>query len=183
MMGIEIERKFLIDGGSYPLQDGVNRWLSWKTITQGYIFITPWKNVRVRIVENHFPVYIAETQGFITVKHKFDTSKLATSEWEYEIPYDDAVQMITAICPDVVKKKRHIKIIDDMRWEFDYFTHRHEGLVVAEVEFKSEDDANAFVIPDFVLKEVTKDKRFANTWLANATNSEITALIAEVYSD
>jgi CYTH domain-containing protein len=50
--------------------------------------------------------------------------------------------------------------------EIDVYQGRHKGLVVAEVEFKSEKEAAAFQRPDWLGKDVTRDPRYSNQLLA-----------------
>jgi adenylate cyclase len=50
--------------------------------------------------------------------------------------------------------------------ELDVYGGALAGLVVAEVEFASEDDANAFVAPAWFGREVTDDERYKNQRLA-----------------
>jgi adenylate cyclase len=49
-------------------------------------------------------------------------------------------------------------------WEVDEFHGDNEGLVVAEIELKSENED--FAIPDWIGKEVTPDERYYNMNLA-----------------
>ena len=58
-------------------------------------------------------------------------------------------------------------IVDDDRTiEVDVYEGSLEGLVVAEVEFESEDEAGEFEPPAWVGEELTGDPRYANEALA-----------------
>jgi adenylate cyclase len=50
--------------------------------------------------------------------------------------------------------------------ELDVYTGDLEGLVVAEVEFDSEEAAEAYVAPDWLGTDVTEDLRYKNQRLA-----------------
>jgi adenylate cyclase len=49
-------------------------------------------------------------------------------------------------------------------WEVDVFSGRNEGLVVAELELESENQV--FPRPDWLLEEVSGDKRYYNSYLS-----------------
>jgi len=51
--------------------------------------------------------------------------------------------------------------------EIDVYHERHEGLVVAEVEFDAEDEAKNFQPPDWLGEDVTGDPRYSNQLLAS----------------
>jgi CYTH domain-containing protein len=51
--------------------------------------------------------------------------------------------------------------------EIDVYHDRHEGLVVAEVEFDEEDAAENFRPPDWLGDDVTGDPRYSNQLLAS----------------
>lgn len=51
--------------------------------------------------------------------------------------------------------------------EIDVYHERHEGLVVAEVEFDREEDARNFQPPDWLGDDVSGDPRYSNQLLAS----------------
>lgn len=146
-MAKEIERKFLVTNDSYRAK--ADRVID---IVQGYLSTSVHATVRVRTKND---------KGYLTVKSK--TVGATRDEWEYEIPYDDALGML-ALCDSktLIQKKRYI--CGD--WEVDEFRGRHSGLVVAEIELKSEDQE--FELPAFVGKEVTGDPRYYNSSLSRS---------------
>ena len=144
-MGIEIERKFLIDADKLPpLSNGY-------TIKQGYIQTVDHTTVRVRI---------RDQEAFLTIKGKsVGASRL---EFEYPIPLQDANDMLEALCQSaVVEKVRYLLAHEGHTWEVDVFEGSNEGLVVAEVELDSEEEV--FALPSWVAKEVTDDIRYFNS--------------------
>ena len=50
--------------------------------------------------------------------------------------------------------------------EIDVYTGKHEGLIVAEVEFGDEQSAREFKVPDWLGKDVSHDRRYSNQLLA-----------------
>jgi len=147
-MAQEIERKFLIKHNTWPKLDGGKRY------RQGYLSTVKERTVRVRTVNG---------QGFITVKGI--TIGAARSEYEYEIPYADANEMMERLCPRPLIEKRRYRIpYRGLIWEVDEFEGENRGLVVAEVELKSQEQVLS--IPEWVGQEVTQDARYFNDSLA-----------------
>lgn len=146
-MGIEIERKFLVEG---------DQWKSLATGTyyrQGYVVRDPATTVRVRI---------AGTLGFLTLKGRVD--HLARPEFEYQIPLDEAQQMMDLWCGhQVIEKNRYCISYQDMLWEVDEFLGENAGLIIAEVELQSVDQV--FESPAWVGEEVSEDIRYYNSYL------------------
>lgn len=148
MENIEIERKFLVTG---PFKDQA---YNATRIQQGYISSGNGRTVRVRIRGD---------RGYLTIKGPGKHHGLARFEWEREITLADA-QALMSICePGIIDKTRYLVKSPDGRhiWEVDEFYGDNEGLVMAEVELRSEDES--YTTPDFIGREVTGDKRFYNS--------------------
>lgn len=145
-MAKEIERKFLVDLKKLACS-GAKR-IARHKITQGYLYDRP-VTVRIRI---------SDQLGFLTVKTK--AVRLTRGEYEYRIPIRDAKSLIKQ-CNKVVEKIRIVTKYGGKLWEVDVFTGDNKGLVVAEIELKSENEK--FVIPPFCKKEVTFDKKYLNS--------------------
>ena len=150
-MALEIERKYLVAGEYKSLA------VSHSRITQGYISSAKGRTVRVRIRGD---------KGYLTIKGPSDQGGLARFEWEIEIPVADA-ESLMAICePGVIDKTRWLVPAGDgvHTWEVDEFHGDNDGLVMAEIELRSEDDA--FEIPAWIGTEVTGDRRYYNSMLS-----------------
>lgn len=147
-MAIEIERKFLVTSTDHlrPEQGHILR--------QGYVHISEESVTRVRVKGE---------QGILTIKGR--TEGIARAEFEYTIPLDDALQMLQQLCPDVVSKTRYVVPHGDHVWEVDVFDGANEGLVVAEIELGSADEA--FELPQWVGQEVSRDVRYFNAYLSH----------------
>jgi adenylate cyclase len=65
-----------------------------------------------------------------------------------------------------LRKRRHLLPHDGLGVEIDVYEGELEGLIVAEIEFDSEDQARAFDPPDWLGEDVTGDERFLNQSLA-----------------
>ena len=73
---------------------------------------------------------------------------------------------LLALCePGMIDKTRYLVKNTDGKhtWEVDVFHGDNEGLVLAEIELDSEDDA--FDKPTWLGKEVTGDDRYYNSML------------------
>lgn len=149
MSGLEIERKFLVRDNSYKRQACDS-----SRIRQGYICSGHGRTVRVR-VRGHC--------GFLTIKGPSDNTGMSRYEFEKEITLDEAEQLFRLCEPGVIDKTRWLVKSGSHTFEVDEFYGDNEGLVIAEVELKSEDEP--FEKPDFIGREVTGDRRFYNSHL------------------
>jgi len=146
-MNIEIERKFLVK--KIPLEFE-------RTIHIRQYYISNNKNMvqRLRIFN--------QEEAIISFKQK--TSNISKYEFEYKIPLKDAKKMIEILEVPYINKNRHIIHIESIKWEIDEFLDKNEGLIIAEVELKAENQA--INPPYWVSSEVTSDKRYYNYNLA-----------------
>lgn len=142
----EIERKFLVDFSKLEGTESKN----FKTIVQGYISTSSDTTVRVRL---------ALGKGYITVKGK--TEGITRSEYEYEIPYTDAEEMIQQFCADTISKVRYEIDYKGHTLEVDIFGGSNNGLIVAEIELTHE--MEEFEIPEWCIIDVTDDHRYSNS--------------------
>lgn len=144
-MAIEIERKFLVSNPLY-------RDMAFKCeiIRQGYLNKNPDRTVRIRTLDG---------RGFITVKGR--NKGAARTEFEYEIPFKDASELLGLCETPVLEKSRYLVDYDNLIWEIDEYHGNHEGLVVSEVELPSED--HEFKKPPFAGAEVTGDPGYYNS--------------------
>jgi CYTH domain-containing protein len=154
-VGLEIERKFLVHG---PLPDEVLN-SPCKSIHQGYLNFDKERCVRVRTVELEPGSSTALfAHAFITVKGK--AQGLTRAEYEYEIPYEEGVNLLKMCLGHPIEKRRYFW----NGWEVDVFEGLNKPLVMAEIELKSEDEK--FVSPSWLGMEVSHDGRYTNLSLA-----------------
>jgi adenylate cyclase len=144
-MGKEIERKFLVKNNDFKaLAKPV-------LLYQGFLNTEKERVVRVRI---------AGSKGFLTIKGV--TRNACRTEYEYEIPKQEALEMLQELCiqPTIIKE-RYTIAFHNCIWEVDVFKNENEGLVIAEIELKSEDQQ--FEKPKWVGKEVTHLSEYYNS--------------------
>ncbi len=146
-MGVEIERKFLVNTALLELPD------TGDVMMQGYLSLETDAVVRVRV---------SGDRGWITVKGRTQAARRA--EFEYAIPAKDAADMMLLCKEPAVCKTRYRIPSGSHVFEVDVFTGENEGLVLAEVELQREDEAVR--LPDWITTEVTGDARYYNSSLA-----------------
>ena len=149
---IEIERKFLVAERPSDLE----RWPS-SAIEQGYLTVDQdGPEVRVRRRGD---------QAYLTVKAGRGRVRV---EEEIEIEGDRFERLWPLTEGRRIEKTRYV--IDagdgDLVIELDVYTGDLDGLVTAEVEFDSEDAADAFEPPGWLGEDVTEDLRYKNQRLA-----------------
>ncbi len=144
-MSLEIERKFLVKNELW--RDNV---VSNTRLQQGYL--ANQKNASVRIRTGN-------GKAFLNIKSV--TVGIRRLEFEYEIPLDDATEMLQQIAEQpFIDKTRYIVRCGKHEWELDVFEGENRGLVVAELELESEDEL--FELPDWAGNEVSDDTRYYN---------------------
>ncbi len=146
-MSKEIERKFLVN--NEDIQEVLNISES-KYCAQTYLSKDEYKIVRVRILDE---------KGFLTIKSK--VTGISRDEFEYEIPFEEAQQMIRLFGKSVIEKTRYLYPIGEHTWEIDVFDGQNKGLIVAEIELDSENEV--FKKPAWLTKEVTGDPKYYNS--------------------
>ena len=144
-MGKEIERKFLVKGDTWrQLATGTS-------YRQGYLSTVKERTVRVRTIN---------TKGYLTIKGI--TQGVSRVEYEYEIPFTEANEMLDNLCERPLVEKDRYKIkLDELVWEVDEFKGENNGLILAEVELQSENQE--FKKPEWIGAEVSGDPRYFNS--------------------
>ena len=148
-MALEIERKFLVLDTSFKHEA-----FSSSHIRQGYICSGHGRTVRIRI---------RDTRAYITIKGPSLNGGLSRYEFEQEIPFADAEDLMLLCEPGIIDKTRWLVTSGRHTFEVDEFHGDNDGLVIAEVELGSEDEA--FQKPAFIGQEVTGDRRYYNSHL------------------
>jgi len=148
-MGVEIERKFLVDHEKWAqvIKPAGTHY------RQGYILSNEQQTVRVRI---------SDKKGFLNLKSK--ETDLSRKEYEYEIPLPDGIEILEYFTKNGTEKVRYRIPFTGKTWEVDEFIGDNAGLIVAELELNSE--AEEFEKPDWITIEVTDDGRYTNSSLA-----------------
>ena len=159
---IEWERRFLLD--RFP--SGANV-VCTRRISDRYILGT---RLRLRRLEG-----IGETVFKLTQKIPSDSDGaqqgLITSLYLSE----DEFKLLAELPANVLTKTR----CSVPPFGIDVFEGELQGLILAEAEFESENEAIALPPPPFAFHEVTEDRRFTGGQLVTASRSQLRSWLAE----
>ncbi len=144
-MAKEIERKFLVNDAVFSILEKIEN----QYCQQAYLCNDNRKIIRVRLLGN---------KGFITIKSR--VVGITRNEFEYEVPFEEAQQMIELFGENTITKKRYYIPYGSHTWEVDVFSGENEGLIIAEIELTNEQET--FELPNWVEKEVTGEEKYYN---------------------
>jgi CYTH domain-containing protein len=144
-VGLEIERKYLVDKEKWSIIPKENG----HYISQGYMLNDHEKSIRIRLIDN---------QGFLNIKGAVVGA--SRPEYEYEIPKEEAIELLEKFCAATISKIRYCIHYKGKLWEVDEFLGENEGLIVAEIELESENET--FELPEWAGKEVTSETKYYN---------------------
>ena len=152
-MGLEVERKFLVVSRDWE------RYVQKKTSLRQKALLRDPSGATGR-------VRLKEGKAIVTLKGPPSADNLSRSEFEWEVPLEQGLEMMRLFPGVGIEKTRHEVEVDGVLWEVDVFHGVNEGLVVAEAEFPSREAAEALtVFPSWIGMEVTSDKRYSNSLL------------------
>jgi adenylate cyclase len=149
---VEIERKFLVE----DLPDLSN--FDSVHLEQGYLAL------------------VAEGGAEVRLRRKGDQPLLTVKGGTGEVRVEEEVELDPGAFESLwpltegrrVSKTRHLVPCGDLTIELDLYECDLDGLVTAEVEFSSEEEADRFEPPDWLGDEVTGDERYLNARLATS---------------
>ena len=150
-MGREIERKFKIkrmseDTDQYP----------YHIIEQAYLTTEP--VIRVRREDDEYYMTYKGVGG--------DNTSLSHEEYNLPLTKEAYDTLAAKADGNVIRKKRYLIPYEDVMIELDVFEEPFRPLVIAEVEFETTDEADAFTPPDWFGEDVTGRKEYRNAYLS-----------------
>ena len=148
---MEIECKYLIEETPSDFKNFPS-----KRIRQGYISTTP--VIRIRQLGDDY---------ILTIKGK---GLLAREEFELFISEDEFINLSKKVDNHIIDKTRYYIPYQNYIIELDIFHAQLEGLILAEVEFPSIEEANAFIPPKWMKTDVTQDPTYQNSNLSKKAN-------------
>ncbi|TNE53559.1 MAG: CYTH domain-containing protein [Bacteroidetes bacterium] len=143
---VEIERKFLVNREKWNAIEKPAP----QRIVQGYLSKSDQLVSRVRLKGE---------KAYLTIKGS--NTGITRAEFEYEIPVQEAEELLRLFCPKKIVKNRYKVKFGLHIWEVDDFTEPFPALLLAEIELKSEDED--FECPEWVEKEVSEDPKYFNS--------------------
>ena len=155
-MGIEIERRFLVKNEDWKSQVILS-----EDFRQAYLnsSIDEW-TIRVRIINRN--------QSYLTLKSSLN--HLINHEFEYSIPFQDAIELCNLSKYKITKTRYQLKI-NDKNWVVDSFSGSNSSLKIAEIELNSESEQ--IKIPHWCGQEITGIKSLSNASLAKTSISKL----------
>ena len=143
---MEIERKFTVrelpDLSKYDFH----------IMEQGYLNTDP--VVRVRKEDETY---------YLTYKGK---GLLAREEYNLPLNREAYYHLVEKSDGTIIRKKRYLIPFEKYTIELDVFEAPYENLIIAEVEFDSEEEATNFQPPEWFSEDVTMDRRYHNSNLS-----------------
>ena len=150
---MEIERKFTIK----MLPKNLEQYEK-KEIEQAYLCEKP--TIRIRKSNEDYILTYKSKKGLI-----ISADATARCNEEVELPLTkEAYEHLKkkADGQTIIKTRYLIPIENQRKIELDVFHGYLDGLMFAEVEFGSEEEAAAYQLPDWFLEDVTFDRRYSN---------------------
>lgn len=141
---MEIERKFLIEKDAFPYKD-----YPFHELEQGYLNTNP--VVRVRREDDKY--YLTYKGGGL----------MARTEENLPLNKEAYDHLIKKADGNIISKKRYLIPFEKYTIELDEFKEPFAPLLMAEVEFETVEEANAFVPPSWFSKDVTYDSEYHNS--------------------
>lgn len=146
---MEIERKFLLSELPADIAGAPSTHLR-----QGYLAIGPHDEVRIRDAGGVFTLTAKSGAGI-----EREESETAITHAQFEALWSSTEGRR-------IEKRRHLLTEGDVTYEVDVFEGSLRGLLLAEVEFHSLDEARSFEPPVWFGSEVTYDIGYSNAALA-----------------
>lgn len=147
MKSYEIERKYLVKQvpenlASYPFHE----------IEQGYLCTEP--VVRIRRQDEEY---------YLTYKSK---GLMIREEYNLPLTKDAYFHLREKIDGRLISKRRYLISLDPYTIELDVFQSPKDDLILAEVEFPSEEEALSFTPPEWFGEDVTNSSLYHNSHLS-----------------
>ena len=148
---MEIERKFTIK----RLPENLDSY-GFLIIEQAYLTTEP--TIRVRREDKKYYMTYKGIGG--------DNTSLSHEEYNLPLTKESYETLASKADGNVIRKKRVLIPYDKNLIELDIFAEPFESLIIAEVEFGSVEDANAFTPPDWFDEDVTDNPEYRNSYLS-----------------
>lgn len=150
-MGLEIERKFLLASADWRRAVEHSQ-----AMAQGYVVGAA--ALRAGFARASVRVRVAGAQAWLNLKAA--EPGIARAEFDLPMPLADARQVLATLCDGRIEKIRHHVRVAGMLFEIDEFQGDNQGLIVAEVELRTPDEA--VPRPAWLGREVSALMRYYN---------------------
>jgi CYTH domain-containing protein len=159
---LEVECRYLLNKIPDDLLDNPKGWL----ITDRYFPNTRLRLRHMKSVSGQENIYKLTQKYRSETQNAYETT--ITTVYLTEAEYNH----LEALDAKILKKRRYPYIVQNHSFSIDVFEGRHQGLILAEMELESKAEADEFVLPSFVRKDVTNDPFFTGGNLVTMTDEE-----------
>ncbi len=149
---MEIEKKYFIFRDRLPKD--YDKYI-YHDIQQAYLCTEP--VVRVRKSDDKY---------YMTYKSK---GFMVREEYNLPLTEESYYHLLRKADGIVITKRRYLMPYGKYTIELDIFSGKHEGLILAEVEFDSEEEAAAFEPPSWFGEDVTFNSKYQNNYLSTVS--------------
>ena len=157
-MGLEIERKWLVKEEILKKQDCIHlEDFDYRDISQGYLCAVPVIRIRKSIKKSGESHYMLSYKG---------RGLLEREEYNLPLTAEAYESLKRKIEGRLIEKRRYILPFGKYKIELDIFKGKLEGLIYAEVEFSSKEEAENFSAPEWFNRELTEEPGNSNADLA-----------------
>ena len=159
---LETERRYLLKNIPDDLLENTNGWL----ITDRYFPNTRLRLRQMKSVSGNETIYKLTQKYRSETQNAYETTitnLYLTEEEYYHLEFLDG---------KIIKKKRYPCSAQNHNFSIDVVEGRHQGLILAEMEFEGQSELGEFALPLFALKEVTDDPFFTGGNLVTMTEEE-----------
>lgn len=158
---VEVERKYKVLYLPENLGD-----YEYKDIEQSYLNFGSKPAVRLRMINDEEFILCCKRK-----KENLDGPQIC-DEFELPLSKEAYLHLKDKIDGRVLSKRRYIIPIEDgLKVELDLFKDFYEGVAFAEIEFKSEEQANSYISPKWLGEDISDDDRVANGYMAVKASS------------
>lgn len=159
---LETERRYLLEKIPGDVLEDTNGWL----ITDRYFPHTRLRLRNMKSISGDEKIYKLTQKYRTENQNAYETTitNLYLTEAEY-----NCFEPLEAM---VIRKKRYPYRVQNHSFSIDVFEGRHQGLILAEMEFDEGSEFDEFALPLFALKDVTDDPFFTGGSLAIMPDEE-----------
>ena len=159
---LETERRYLLKNFPDDLLETTNGWL----IIDRYF-----PNTRLRL--RHMKSVSGKENIYkLTQKYRAETQNAYETTITNLYLTEDEYNHLASLEGKMIQKKRYPYSVQNHNFSIDVFEGRHQGLILAEMEFERPSELGEFALPVFALKDVTDDPFFTGGNLVTMTDEE-----------
>ncbi len=170
---LEVECRYLLNKVPDGLLDHPKGWL----ITDRYFPNTRLRLRHMKSLSRDETIYKLSQKYRSETQSAYETTITNIFLTEAEYNHFDALEA------KILQKKRYPYTLQSYSLSIDVFEGRHQGLILAEMEFQGQSELSKFALPVFALKDVTDDSFFTGGNLVTMTDEEFSIGLSQRLRD